>query len=65
MRAWYRGSFVGLNIIHDQAHMLRAIMEGVGYCLADCNDLLKETGVEVTTMRLCGGEAKALSGVKF
>ena len=59
MRAWYRGSFVGLNIIHDQAHMLRAIMEGGGYCLADCNDLLKETGVEVTTMRLCGGGSKS------
>lgn len=59
IRAWYRGSFIGLNIIHGQAHMLRAIMEGVGYCLADCHALLKESGVEVTSMRLCGGGSKS------
>lgn len=59
IRAWYRGSFIGLNIIHDQFHMLRAIMEGVGYCLADCNELLKESGVNVTSMRLCGGGSRS------
>ena len=35
----YRGAFLGLNTVHTQAHMLRAIMEGVVFCLADCNDL--------------------------
>ncbi len=59
INAWYRGSFVGLNVIHDQAHMLKAIMEGVGYCLADCNNILKELGVNVHSMRACGGGSRS------
>lgn len=51
----YRGAFLGLNTVHTQAHMLRAIMEGVVFCLADCNDLLKEQGIEITSLRACGG----------
>ena len=38
--------------------MLRAIMEGVVYCLADCNNMLKEQGIQVTTMRACGGGSR-------
>ena len=48
----YRGAFLGLNTVHTQAHMLRAIMEGVVFCLADCNDLLKDQGIEITSLRL-------------
>lgn len=59
MNAWYRGSLVGLNVVHGQAHVLRAIMEGVAYCLADCNDMLKEQGVDVTLMRACGGGSRS------
>lgn len=51
----YRGAFLGLNTVHTQAHMLRAIMEGVVFCLADCNDLLKDQGIEITSLRACGG----------
>lgn len=54
----YRGAFLGLNTVHTQAHMLRAIMEGVVYCLADCNNMLKEQGIQVTTMRACGGGSR-------
>ncbi|MCD7736415.1 MAG: xylulokinase, partial [Lachnospiraceae bacterium] len=56
----YRGAFLGLNTVHTQAHMLRAIMEGVGYCLADCNNLLKEQGIEVTSLRGCGGGMRSI-----
>ncbi len=55
----YRGAFLGLNTVHTQAHMLRAIMEGVVFCLADCNDLLKEQGIEITSLRACGGGSKS------
>ena len=55
----YRGAFIGLNIVHGQAHMLRAIMEGVVYSLADCNEILKELGTEVVSMRACGGGSKS------
>lgn len=59
MNAWYRGSLVGLNVVHGQGHILRAIMEGVAYCLADCNNMLREQGVKVTSMRACGGGSKS------
>ena len=58
MNAKYRGAFVGLNTVHGQAHMLRAIMEGITYSLADCNDILKGMGTFVKEMRVCGGGSR-------
>ncbi|MGI6664257.1 MAG: xylulokinase [Christensenellaceae bacterium] len=54
-----RGVFFGLNTIHTQAHLLRAIMEGIGYSLADCNDILQACGTEVTQLRACGGGSRS------
>jgi len=51
--------FFGLSAIHPQAHMLRAVMEGVSYSLSDCNDILKEMGIEVGQMMACGGGGKS------
>ena len=56
----YRGAFLGLNVVHTQAHLLRAIMEGIAYCLADCNNLLKNQGVHVVSMRACGGGSRSV-----
>lgn len=56
----YRGAFLGLSGIHTQAHMLRAIMEGVVYSLADCNDLLKTQGIDVTSLRVTGGGSNSI-----
>ena len=55
----YRGAFLGLNTVHGQAHMMRAIMEGVVFCLADCNDLLKDQGILVNSLRACGGGSRS------
>ena len=54
-----RGAFVGLNIIHTKAHLLRAIMEGVAYSLADCNNILKNLGIAVDNMKVCGGGSRS------
>lgn len=54
-----RGVFFGLSAIHTKAHLLRAVMEGVSYSLADCNDILQEMGVEVDQMMACGGGGKS------
>lgn len=54
-----RGAFVGLNTIHGRAHLLRAIMEGISYSLADCNDILKNLGCVVREMKACGGGSKS------
>lgn len=54
-----RGAFVGLNVIHKEEHMLRAVMEGITYSLADCNDILKNLGVVVEHMKVCGGGSRS------
>ena len=54
-----RGVFFGLSAIHTRKHMLRAVMEGVSYSMKDCNDILKEMGVEVDDMMACGGGGKS------
>lgn len=54
-----RGVFFGLSAIHTKAHLLRAVMEGVSYSLADCNEILKEMGVEVEQMMACGGGGRS------
>ena len=54
-----RGVFFGLSAIHTKAHMLRAVMEGVSYSLSDCNDILKEMGIDVASMMACGGGGKS------
>ena len=54
-----RGVFFGLSAIHTKKHLLRAVMEGVSYSLCDCNEILKEMGVEVTQMMACGGGGKS------
>lgn len=54
-----RGVFFGLSAIHTKADMLRAIMEGVSFSLNDCNDILKDLGIEVDKMMACGGGGKS------
>ncbi|WRS28156.1 xylulokinase [Oscillospiraceae bacterium MB08-C2-2] len=50
-----RGVFFGLSAIHDQAALIRAVMEGVTYSLRDCYEILKSMGVQVGDMIACGG----------
>lgn len=54
-----RGVFFGMSAIHTKKHFLRAVMEGVSYSLCDCNEILKEMGIEVTQMMACGGGGKS------
>lgn len=54
-----RGVFFGLSAMHTRKHLLRAVMEGVAYSLCDCNEILKDLGVNVTEMMACGGGGKS------
>ena len=54
-----RGVFFGLSAIHTKADMLRAVMEGVSYSLKDCQEILKEMGVNIEDMMACGGGGKS------
>ena len=50
-----RGAFFGLSAIHERGDMIRAIMEGVSYSLADCLSVLDEMGARPEKMLACGG----------
>ncbi|MBQ8941927.1 MAG: xylulokinase [Firmicutes bacterium] len=50
-----RGVLFGLSASHTQGDILRAVMEGVSFSLADCKDILEEMGITANDMTACGG----------
>ena len=55
-----RGAFVGLTIRHTQAHMTRAVLEGVAFALRDSFELMKGVGLaQVQQVRISGGGARS------
>lgn len=53
-----RGAWVGLSLAHDRRHMLRALLEGVGFALADCLGRMRGLGLEAERLALVGGGAR-------
>lgn len=55
-----RGAFVGLTVRHTQAHMTRAVLEGVAFGLQDSMQLVCSAGVgEIKQVRVSGGGARS------
>ncbi len=55
-----RAAFIGLTVRHSQAHMSRAVLEGVAFGLRDSFELIKTAGhVKVDQVRVSGGGAKS------
>jgi xylulokinase len=55
-----RGAFVGLTVRHTQAHMTRAVLEGVAFGLRDSMELVRGSGLgEVQQVRVSGGGARS------
>ena len=54
-----RGAFVGLELRHDRGALVRSVLEGVAFGLADALHLLRELSVEATTARVSGGGARS------
>ncbi len=54
-----RAAFAGLSASHTRGHVMRAVLEGVAYGLADSFDLLAALGVEATVARASGGGARS------
>ncbi len=53
-----RGAWVGLSLAHERRHLLRAVLEGVGYALADCLERMRAVGLEPASLALVGGGAR-------
>lgn len=55
-----RGAFVGLTVRHTQAHMTRAVLEGVAFSLKDCFGLMDNAGLPAQLqVRVSGGGARS------
>jgi xylulokinase len=54
-----KGAFFGISARHGKNEMLRAVMEGVGYSLTDCLDIITEMGIPVGEVRASGGGGKS------
>lgn len=55
-----RGAFVGLTVRHDQAHLTRAVLEGVAFGLNDSFRLMEEAGLpRPEQVRVSGGGARS------
>jgi xylulokinase len=51
-----RGAFIGLTVRHTQAHLTRAVLEGVAFGLRDGFELMKGAGLaDVAQVRASGG----------
>ena len=54
-----RGAFVGLTARHTQAHLIRAVMEGVVFSLRDGVEIMRALGVPITQVRATGGGGRS------
>ena len=54
-----RGGWVGLTTRHDRAMMIRSLLEGVTFGMADQIRILHEMNVKLRTVRLSGGGARS------
>jgi len=53
-----RGMFIGLHLGHTWAHMLRAVVEGVGLCTRLMLERFARLGIPSPTVALSGGAAR-------
>ncbi|MCR5290300.1 MAG: xylulokinase [Treponema sp.] len=54
-----KGVYFGLTVKHEQAHIIRATMEGVLYNLKECVKIFDTLGIEKTRLIASGGAAKS------
>jgi len=54
-----KGCFIGMTHTTQQQELTQAVLEGVGFAIADCQQVLKEAGTDVHTISVIGGGAKS------
>jgi xylulokinase len=54
-----RGAFAGLALGHGRGHLTRAILEASAFAIRHVAEPILAAGVEVGTMRVCGGPARS------
>lgn len=59
------GMFIGLKLDHTDAHLIRAVLEGVCYSLRDGVEIIRSLGVDLKRIIISGGVQRARSGARF
>ena len=54
-----RGVFFGATLKHTKAHFARAVLEGVGFAMADSFSIMRGMGIDATQARVMGGGARS------
>jgi xylulokinase len=54
-----RGGWLGLTVRHDRSDLIRALLEGVTFGMADGLRIIQGMGIEPATVRLSGGGARS------
>jgi len=54
-----KGVFFGLSLKHAKSHLIRAVLEGVGFGLKDSLELMKSLGMKIKEIRVVGGGARS------
>jgi len=60
-----RGAFIGLDVSHTPADLTRAVMQGVGFALADNLQALTSTGTTLTNALAIGGGTNSRTWVQM
>ncbi|GMK44065.1 xylulokinase [Paenibacillus glycanilyticus] len=59
MDAYAKGMFFGLTLNHGYEHMVRSVLEGVGYSMRDSLEIFKKLGVRMDRIIVSGGGAQS------
>lgn len=54
-----RGAFVGLAHVSDRRALTRAVLEGVAFAFADCLEVLRAAGTEISRATAVGGGSRS------
>jgi xylulokinase len=54
-----RAVFFGLSPAHTRGHLFRSVVEGVTFALADSAAIMRELGMEISTVHVTGGGARS------
>ena len=54
-----RGGWIGLNVRHTKAHMIRSVIEGATYGMRDSLEIIRGMKIPVNEIRISGGGARS------
>lgn len=54
-----RGTFIGMTMDTTRTDMTQAVLEGVAFAMRDSYEIAKSLGIDIRSVKMCGGGAKS------